>query len=141
MFSFQVIEKTQIIELSEMIKCVDTKWYKPSEEFELLKSHIYKWNARFLLYQDSIVWCIITMHEPLSTQIRCIVSNQKWWGKYIINELEQECLKREDKKLRCWSRDILNAKWFYKKMWFSEQFLIEKFEFGNDCRFFGKTLG
>lgn len=140
MFSLEKVTLDGLWKLSWLVSETDTEWYIPSQEVTLLKSHIQKWNARFLLYKKEYVWCIVTMHEPLSTQIRCVVSKQKWWGRFMMDTVESECIKKWDKKLRCWSRDVLKANWFYEKMWFWEQFLIEKFEFGKDCRFFWKTL-
>ena len=140
MFSLRVADKSERIKLSELMVSVDTEFYKPSQERSLLEKYLDEWKVRFLLWEEAISWCIIISHEPLSTQIRCIISKRKWGWRFMIEQLQRECLERKDKKLRCWSRSVLQVQWFYEALWFSEQFLIKKFEFWEDCWFFWKTL-
>ncbi|MGR3292555.1 MAG: GNAT family N-acetyltransferase [Candidatus Scalindua sp.] len=109
-------------------------------------------NKKQTLFFISKQWCYIAVEsgrvvgvmllEPTegSYKINTLVSRQKGTGKLLINWAIDICRKNNIPKLWCWSLARYAADGFYKKMGFTESFLLQKQWDGEDCYFLGKLI-
>jgi GNAT superfamily N-acetyltransferase len=89
-----------------------------------------------------IVWVVVykISEENCEIVVLCAKNQHTWVGRRIIRYLEEICHNQHITKLRCRSFAEFVAQWFYKKMWFEEQYLLEQQFYWCDTRFFWKII-
>ncbi len=135
----QIAQVQHLNDICEVLKVLDTEKRTFSDK---------KQNLFFISKQ----WCYVAMEsgkaegvivlEPTegSYNIYTLVSKKKGVGKLLVNLAIDICRKNSIPKLWCWSLARYEAGGFYKKMGFSESFLLQKQWDSEDCYFFGKLI-
>jgi hypothetical protein len=91
---------------------------------------------------QTINWAFAYTMSEWNCEIIAIASDksQHWIWSAMIKYIGSICTEQWIPKIRCYSMDYLNARWFYERMWFQEQYLMKNQFFWKDCRYFGKIL-
>ena len=125
--------------ISKIISKLDFKDFKPSDN-DLVKSQILRKEYFVAEENENIIGALCLSIEEKSAEIYSIVSLRKGIGKELILYAEKICVKKGISKIWAWSLKKYEAQQFYDKMGFTEQFLLKKQWFNEDCYFFGKVL-
>ncbi len=125
--------------VSELLQCLDTENYKFSD-IDGVTNHIDN-NQCFVIRGDGeLLGVVILDVDDQSLQVKYIVSKAKGGGRDLLRFSEEYALDRNLLKIWCWSLVRYQAIGFYAKMGFTEQFLLKKQNYGEDCYIFGKVL-
>ena len=126
--------------LTRMLKVLDVAGFEFSQK-ERVEKHI---EARmfFLASEgtEDVLGLIGLRINHKSCEIYAIVSEKRGVGKQLIDFAIEKCRNENVPKLWCWSMSQHNAREFYEKMGFEEQYLLKRQWNGEDCYFFGKTI-
>ncbi len=132
-------KKSHVKELSALLKGLDIENYSFSDE-ERITPLIEKGYYYVAIEDNKIVGSIALMIIEESCQIDALITSKKGVGRALIEFAVEKCKEEGAKKLWCWSLKRYNAKGFYDKMGFKEQFLLEKHWCGEDCYIFGRVI-
>lgn len=132
-------KKSHAEELSALLKGLDTESYSFSE-VEKITPLIEKGYYYVAIEDNRIVGSIALMIVEESCQIDVLITSKKGVGKALIDFALEKCKEEGAKKIWCWSLKRYDAKGFYDKMGFKEQFLLEKHWCGEDCYIFGRVI-
>lgn len=126
-------------DVSKIFEVLNNKYLNFSNIKDVNK-HIQEKQCYVAIQNSKVVGAIVLRAEEQSCEIYLIASRQKGAGKAMINYAVQKCINGNIPKLWCWSLSLYNAKGFYEKTGFNEQFLLKKQWYGQDCYFFGREV-
>jgi len=105
-----------------------------------INKHIQKKECFIALRGNQIIGAMILKFIDHSCWIQLIASKKKGGGKAMIEFAAKKCRQKKVLKLWCWSLKRYKTKGFYKKMGFTESYILKKQWFGEDCYFFGRLI-
>jgi N-acetylglutamate synthase-like GNAT family acetyltransferase len=75
--------------------------------------------------------------EAIACRIDC---RRRGVGRALVEHAARKCRDEGVPKLWCWSMAMYRAEEFYKKLGFSEAFLLERQFYGKDCWLLGRVI-
>ena len=135
----RLAKKEEVNKISKIVSVLNTKHYKFSNK-DKIKKFIQERNCHVVLNDKEIVGAMCLDLSKEACKIYSIVSKKKGCGRLLINKAIEVCKKKKVSKLWCWSLIRYQAKGFYAKMGFEEQFLLKKHLYSEDCYIFGKII-
>lgn len=131
-----------ISRISTIVSVMDDEWWFQPSSHDSLSRLLEKELLYVLEWEYTIHGVVSYIIAEQNCEIIIIASDktQPWIWSTMIQHVESICINQWISKIRCWSMDYLNARWFYEHMWFQEQYLMTHQFFWKDCRYFGKIL-
>lgn len=128
-----------VCEVCELLKALDTEKRTFSDEKINLLFISKEW-CHIVVDNGKVVGVMVLEPTEGSYKIYTLVSEKKGAGRLLVNRAVEICRENNIPKLWCWSLVRYSAEGFYKKMGFTESFLLYKQWDGEDCYFLGKLL-
>jgi len=137
--TIRLAKKTDISQISKLNVQLNTLHYRFSDKQKinnLMKKHQY-----FVVEEGGVLLGnMLLMNTGGSYQIYILVSQKLGIGRLLIDFAVKKCQQEQIAKLWCWSLVRYKAIGFYKKMGFTEKYLLEQQFFNEDCYFLGKKI-
>lgn len=126
-------------EIASICTVLDSPQYICSDKTDIQK-HIDRHECFIALDEGRVAAVMYLICEEDSCEIDMLVSKRKGGGTALVQYAVELCKHRNIAKLWCWSMTKYGASGFYKKMGFTESYLMKQQWFGEDCFYFGKRI-
>ncbi|MBD3280828.1 GNAT family N-acetyltransferase [Candidatus Dojkabacteria bacterium] len=138
----QKAKLSDAIRVKEIVSQLNTENYNFSH-LSKIKKYIRKGVCFVAKDKGSVVGAMVLKYdstEACELKLLAVAKKGLGVGKELINHAEKFCREKGIAKLWCWSLIRYDAKGFYKKVGFEEDFLLKKQWYGEDAYFFGKVV-
>ena len=125
--------------ISNVISVLDYKDLQPSNP-DSIQTHVAGDHYFVAEEKGTIVGALCLLIVEQSAEIYALASRQPGAGSALVAHVEKICKDKGIPKLWAWSLKHYKAEGFYTKIGFTEQILLRKQWFNEDCWFFGKVI-